>query len=105
MRKKKKNQIEQKNRSNRSSDEGYIVDLKSALFLEYFATATQLQCAQVRNGNKGKGKKSQGEEGKIYLSKIRCFHCHEHGHYVTNYPQNKASKKEPEVAAGEALAS
>ena len=54
--------------------------------------------------NKAKGNKSQGEAGKKDLSKIRCFHCHEHGHYATNCPQKK-SKKEAAVAAGEALAS
>ena len=31
----------------------------------------------VRKGKKAKGNKSQGEEGKRDLSKIRCFHCHE----------------------------
>ena len=52
-----------------------------------------------------KGKKSQGEEGERDLSKINCFHYHEHGHYALNCPQKKASKKEPVVATGEALAS
>ena len=58
----------------------------------------------VKKGKKAKGKKSQGIEGKRNLSKIRCFHCHEHGYYATNFPQKKASK-EPIVAAGEKLAS
>ena len=53
---------------------------------------------------KAKGKKSQGEAGKKEISKIRCFHFHEHGHYATNCPQKKGSK-EPAVAVGEALAS
>ena len=53
--------------------------------------------------NKAKGKKSRGEVGKKDLSKIRCFHYHEHGHYATNFPQKKARKKEPAVVAGEAL--
>ena len=40
------------------------------------------------------------------MSKIKCFHCHEHGHYAKNCPQKKESKKDPTVAAiGEALAS
>lgn len=55
---------------------------------------------------KSKGKKSQGEAGskKMDLSKFKCFHCHEHGHYAMNCPQKKASKEEPTVAtAGAAL--
>lgn len=58
--------------------------------------------------NKSKGKKSQGEEGgkKMDLSKVKCFHYHEHGHYATNFPQKKERKKDPVVAATcEALAS
>ena len=43
-------------------------------------------CALVDKENKGKGKKFQGESGKKDLSKIICFHCHEHGHYATNFP-------------------
>ena len=45
----KNTQIEKTNRSNQSSDEGYIVDLKSALLLEIFAMAGQLQCARAKN--------------------------------------------------------
>ena len=55
--------------------------------------------------NKAKGKKSQDEEGKRDLSKIKFFHCGKHGNYALNYPQKKASKKELAIAAGEALAS
>ena len=55
---------------------------------------------------KSKGKKSQGEDDKIYLSNIRCFDCHEHGHYALNCPQKKESKMEPAVATtNEVLAS
>lgn len=40
------------------------------------------------------------------LSKVKCFHYHENGHYAKNFPQNKAGKKKLAVAvAGEALAS
>ena len=65
--------------------------------------ARQLQCVRVIKGKKTKGKKSQGKEGKRDLSKIICFHCHEHGHHVLNCLQKKESKKEPTVAVGEAL--
>ena len=41
----KNTQIEKKNWSNRSSDEGDIIDLKSTLLLENFVTVGQLQCA------------------------------------------------------------
>ena len=58
---------------------------------------------------KGKGKKfhskfeSKGK--KLDLSKVKCFHCHEHGHLATNCPQKKKNKKTVGDAAGEALAS
>ena len=58
-------------------------------------TNKEEDCALVQKGKKDKGKKYQGEEGKRDLSKVRCFHCHEHGHYASNCPQKKASKKEP----------
>eukprot|EP00253_Pinus_taeda_P027074 PITA_27074 len=60
---------------------------------------------------KGKGKKSQSNpessQGgkKKDLSKIKCFHCDEFGHYATNCPHKKTSKKTLGGVAGEALAS
>ena len=35
---------------------------------------------------------------------MKCFHCHEHGHFATNYPQKKNNKKVVGAVAGEALA-
>ena len=57
---------------------------------------------------KGKGKKfpskSDAKGKKQDLSKVKCFHCHEHGHFATNCPQKKKNKKAVGSAAGEALA-
>ena len=59
---------------------------------------------------KGKGKKfhskSESKNGKKQdMSKVKCFHYHEHGHFATNYPQNKKNKKVGGSTVGEALAS
>jgi len=47
---------------------------------------------------------SQGNKEKD-LSKIKCFHCHEMGHYATKCPHNKAKNKSLGGLAGDALAS
>ena len=66
-------------------------------------------CALADKARKGKGKKfhskSKSKGNKLDLSKVKCFHCHEHGHLATNYPQKKKNKKATRDAAGEALAS
>ena len=63
----------------------------------------------VSKARKGKGKKShpksEAKGKKLDLSKVKCFHCHEHGHLATKYPQKKKNKKVARAAAGEALAS
>ena len=61
--------------------------------------------AKARKG-KGKEKASQsGADGKKRdMSKVKCFHCHDHGHYATNCPQKKTNKQAAGAAAGEALA-
>ena len=47
---------------------------------------------------KGKGKKfhskSEAKGKKLDLSKVKCFHCHEHGHLATKCPQKKKNKKD-----------
>ena len=63
--------------------------------------------AKVR---KGKGKKfhskSESKNGKKQdMSKVKCFHYHEHGHFATNFPQKKKNKKVVGSTVGEALAS
>ena len=66
-------------------------------------------CALVSKARKGKGKKfpskSKAKGKKQDLSKVKFFHCHEHGHFTTNYPQKKKKNKAARFAAGEALAS
>ena len=57
---------------------------------------------------KGKNKKAShsGAKGKKQdMSKVKCFHCHQHGNYATNCPQKKKNKQVAVSAAGEALAS
>ena len=58
------------------------------------------------NGKKSKGTKAQGKAEsntnhgkKKDLSKIKCFHCHEYGHYGSKCP-HKTSSKEPTTGVG-----
>ena len=59
--------------------------------------------------NKGKVKKlhskSESKGKKQDMSKVKCFHCHKHGHFATNCPQKKNNKKVVGSVACEALAS
>ena len=44
------------------------------------------------------------EDGKEHnMSKVKCFHYHEHGYIAKNCPQKKKNKKAAGAAAGEAL--
>ena len=58
---------------------------------------------------KGKGNKNTSQSGvkgnKQDMSKVKCFHCHQHGHYATNCPQKKKNKQAVGSTAREALAS
>ena len=62
----------------------------------------------IKELKKGKSKKASqsGAKGKKQdMSKVKCFHCHQHGHYATNCPQKKKNKQAAGSSAGEALAS
>jgi len=54
--------------------------------------------ALVSKARKGKGKDSHSKSiwshggKKIDKSKVRCFNCHEVGHYATKFPLNKYKK-------------
>ena len=67
--------------------------------------------ALVSKARKGKGKASHSKSSsshdgkKINKSKVRCFNCHEVGHYATNCPQKKSKKGSSKGSDGEALAS
>jgi len=67
--------------------------------------------ALVSKARKGKGKdshpKSSSSHGgkKIDKSKVRCFHCHEVGHYATNFPLKKSKMGSKEGFEGEAFTS
>eukprot|EP00253_Pinus_taeda_P030511 PITA_30511 len=65
-------------------------------------------CALAAKTKKGKNKKashSSAKGKKQDMSKVKCFHCHQHKHYATNCPQKKKNKQVAGSAAGEALAS
>jgi hypothetical protein len=66
-------------------------------------------CALDSKARKGKGNKfhskSKSKGKKLDFSKVKCFHCHEHGHLATNCSRKKKNKKAVGDAAGEALAS
>eukprot|EP00253_Pinus_taeda_P029439 PITA_29439 len=70
--------------------------------------ADEENCALAAKAKKEKSKKScqSGEKGKKQdMSKVKCFHCHQHGHYATNSSQKKKNKQAAGSAGGESLAS
>ena len=70
--------------------------------------ADEENCALMSKAKKGKGKKTShsGAKGKKQdMAKVKCFHCHDHGHYATNCPKKKKNKQARRSADGEALAS
>ena len=66
-------------------------------------------CALASKAEKGKGKKflskSDSKGNKLDMSKVNCFHCHEHGHLATNCPQKKKKNKVVGATAGKAISS
>jgi hypothetical protein len=66
-------------------------------------------CPLDAKTRRGKGSKFHSKYEpkfkKLDLSKVKCFHCHEHGHLATNYLQKRKNKKVVGAAIGEALAS
>ena len=68
-------------------------------------------CSLEIKAKKGKGKashsKSDSHHGdkKKDMTKVKCFHCHEMGHFATNCPLKKSKKKSSRGAVDEALAS
>ena len=61
---------------------------------------------KARKGKRKKNASQYGAKGKKQdMSKVKCFHCHQHGHYATNCPQKKKNKQVAGSATGEALAS
>ena len=53
-------------------------------------------CTLAMKAKKGKSKKAShsGAKGKNQdMSKVKCFHCHQHGHYATNCPQKKKIRR------------
>eukprot|EP00253_Pinus_taeda_P022425 PITA_22425 len=69
------------------------------------------KCALAIKDNKGKGKSSHSkldshhEIKKKDMKKVKCFHCHELGHFAINFPLKKFKKKSSRRVAGEAFAS
>eukprot|EP00253_Pinus_taeda_P006122 PITA_06122 len=67
-------------------------------------------CALVGKAKKGKGKVSHSKSYSCHggkkkdMSKVKCFHCHELGHFATNCLLKKSKKKSSEGVVSEVLA-
>eukprot|EP00253_Pinus_taeda_P028384 PITA_28384 len=68
------------------------------------------KCALTIKQKKGKGKASHSKLDSYHggknkeTMKVKFFHCHELGHFATNFPLKKSKKKFSGGAVGEALA-
>ena len=61
--------------------------------------------AKAKKGNNKKASQSSVKGRKQDMSKVKCFHCHQHRHYATNCPQKKKNKQAAGSSVGDALAS
>ena len=67
--------------------------------------------ALASKARKGKRKASHSKSNSSHggkkgdKSKVRCFNCHDMGHYATNFPSKKSKKGSSDGSKGEALAS
>ena len=65
--------------------------------------------ALVIKAKKGKGKASHSKLDSFHggkkkdMMKVKCFHCHELGHFATNCPLKKSKKKSSGGVVGEAF--
>jgi len=74
-------------------------------------TDDEENCALAIKAKKRKGKYSHSKSDSCHggkkkdMTKVKCFHCHELGYFVTNFPLKKSKKKSLGGAVGDALAS
>ena len=70
---------------------------------ENLALASNVRKGKEKDSHRKSNYSHGGNKGD--KSKVRCFNCHEMGHYVTNFPSKKSKKGSSEGSKGEALAS
>jgi len=74
-------------------------------------TNDEENCALAIKAKKGKGKDSHSKSDSYHggkkkdMTKVKCFHCHDLGHFAINCPLKKFKKKSTGGATGEDLAS
>eukprot|EP00253_Pinus_taeda_P017701 PITA_17701 len=70
---------------------------------ENLALASKARKGKEKDSHPKSNSSHGGKKGD--KSKVRCFNCHEMGHYATNYPSKKSKKGSSEGSEGEASAS